>query len=422
MRKMLLVILISLLGSFWAKPQEMHRDSIAIFFPVGLSQIEPGFRSNSSKLVQLVDLLNSNELDHIAISASASPDGNSELNANLAEARYQAIYDYIRNFTSIPDSLIYKSATGVAWDELRQLVADNLDTPCREDILRIIDNTPVWVFDANGQIIDGRKKQLMDLNGGDCYRWMLANVFPDLRSSIGVMLYTKDTKATKQITTAPASETKPIVIAAEKEQNAECGNSTVATVNRVIAVIDEDEQLQHSRTPVHRFAAKTNLIYDAALMPSGEFEWRINKNWSAAVEFDCAWWSRKETHRYYQLAMIVPEGRYWFRTSGPWRGMYAGIFIAGGKYDLENGDRGYKGHGAMIGVSYGYMWPISSCLSLEAAIGVGYLRTRFEEYLPFDGDYVYQRTRDYNFVGPVKLKFAIAWRFNDISKKGGSLL
>ena len=70
----------------------------------------------------------------------------------------------------------------------------------REEVLHVLDNTPVFVFDARGRVVDGRKKRLMDLYGGRPYKYMLKVFFPDLRSSIGVTLYT-----TKQV--APVADT-----------------------------------------------------------------------------------------------------------------------------------------------------------------------------------------------------------------------
>lgn len=167
---------------------------------------------------------------------------------------------------------------------------------------------------------------------------------------------------------------------------------------------------------LHRFALKTNLLYDAALMPNLELEWRMNSRWSLAVEGALAWWKKNAKHKYYRIAMVSPEIRRWFNTRGPWHGMYAGLFAGVGKYDLENGDTGYMGNGYMAGLSYGYMWPIGRSLSLEAGIGAGYMYTRYEEYKPFDGHYLYQRTKTLNYFGPLKLKFSLAWRFNDINK------
>ena len=74
----------------------------------------------------------------------------------------------------------------------------------------------------------------------------------------------------------------------------------------------------------------------------------------------------------------------------------------------------------MAGLSYGYMFPIGRRLSLEAGIGIGYLHTEYEEYLPVDGHYVYQQTSRTNYFGPVKLKFALVWRLWNVNKKGGA--
>ena len=88
-------------------------------------------------------------------------------------------------------------------------------------------------------------------------------------------------------------------------------------------------------------------------------------------------------------------------------------------YDLENGKEGYQGEAEMVGVSYGYMFPIGRRSSLEAGIGVGYMHSKYEEYLPIDGHYVYQQTNRMNYFGPLKLKFALVWRLWDTGKKKG---
>ena len=59
-------------------------------------------------------------------------------------------------------------------------------------------------------------------------------------------------------------------------------------------------------------------------------------------------------------------------------------------YDLENDKKSSQGEAEMVGVSYDYKFPIGRLLSLEAGIGLGYMHTKDEEYLPIDGQYVYQ--------------------------------
>ena len=71
---------------------------------------------------------------------------------------------------------------------LREQVAAS-DVSYRGEVLDILDRTPVWIYDAEGKIVDGRKKRLMDLQGGEPYRHMLEHFFPDLRNSSNTALY-----------------------------------------------------------------------------------------------------------------------------------------------------------------------------------------------------------------------------------------
>lgn len=169
----------------------------------------------------------------------------------------------------------------------------------------------------------------------------------------------------------------------------------------------------------HPFALKTNLLYDALLSPSIEAEYRFASHWSAHLDFAIAWWKNKRKHKYYQLAQLSPEIRYWLNDKRYWKGHYIGAFVGAGHYDLENGKDGYKGEFVMAGLSYGYLFPISRCLSLDAGIGVGYLNTEYEEYLPIEGHYVYQQTSRTGYIGPLKVRLSLVWHFGRNILKGG---
>ncbi|WP_195452813.1 DUF3575 domain-containing protein [Alistipes communis] len=179
-----------------------------------------------------------------------------------------------------------------------------------------------------------------------------------------------------------------------------------ATAESIIA--QPTREIAEYRRPVP-LSIKTNLLYDAVLMPSLEFEYRFSERWSINVEGSMAWWHTDRRHVYYQLAQISPEARYWFKPQGPRKGHYVGLFIGGGWYDLENGGRGYKGEGEYAGFSYGYMFPVGKYFAMEAGVGVGFLHTDYEEYLPLDGHYVYQQSGRVDYFGPLKLKLTFVW-------------
>ena len=173
--------------------------------------------------------------------------------------------------------------------------------------------------------------------------------------------------------------------------------------------------------PVERsaFSLKTNLLYDAALSPSIEAEYKFASHWSVNAEYSIAWWSSKPDHKYYQLMQFSPEVRFWFNPDRKCRGHYFGAFAGAGLYDLENGADGYQGEFAMAGLSYGYMFPIGKALSLEAGLGFGWLATEYDEYAPYQGHYVFARRIRTSYIGPVKAKFALVWHLGKKPKGEG---
>ena len=350
-------------------------------------------------------------LESVVIRSWASPEGVNRLNGVLSERRADSLKSYLVRHAGIPDSLICIHGEGIAWDMLRQMVAAS-DILYKEEVLHILDHTPVWVFDKAGRVVDGRKKQLMDLRGGMPYTYMLENFFPELRSSLSVACYRKPEPPVKVIS---QKETKV------KEPEPALQPDSVAEPASEPATVRKEATVQPHRPTVQRLAVKTNLLYDAILMPSLEVEYRIADRWTVNLEGDMAWWNNDGKHKCYQVATISPEGRWWFgqKQGSPWHGHYLGVFGGFTWYDLENGKEGYQGEAEMVGVSYGYMFPIGRRLSLEAGIGLGYMHSKYEEYLPIDGHYVYQQTNRMNYFGPLKLKFALVWRLWDTDKKKG---
>lgn len=258
--------------------------------------------------------------------------------------------------------------------------------------------------DTEERMVDGCKKQFMDLHDNLPYNHMQANFFPSLGSSLPEV---------SCLGTEPPVEVVPDIPEVKGREEMTRHDITAITRPEVIT------------QPAERLALKTNLLYDALLMPSLEIEYRISDRWTVQVEGDIAWWKNDGKRKYYQVATVSPEGRWWFgqKKGSPWHGHYIGVFGGFTWFDLENKKRGYQGKAETVGVSYGYMFPIGKRLSLEAGIGVGYLHSKYEEYLPADymggTHYVYQQTSRLNYFGPLKLKLALVWRLWNDNRKGG---
>ena len=403
---------------------QLPADSVRIYYRQGHRNIDTLYKDNRIQLSRFLQSVQkaheTNTIEQLVISSYASPDGLDKYNKRLSVYRAEGMRDYLLRHTEVPENLIKEYAVGIAWDELRCMVAKS-DKPWRDEVLHIIDHTPVFVYDEHNRIVDGRKKQLMDLRRGIPYKYMYDHMFPKLRNSTVVSL---------RLQTTENKDSDSVTVNAVLPVNNEMGNmladTAAATQKNATerqepeAVPTSDIMSQSAENDLQqRLAIKTNLLYDALLMPSLEVEYRINKRWSVNLEGDMAWWKNNGKHKYYQLATISPEGRYWFKTRKPWHGHYIGVFTGFSWYDLENGNKGYRGEAQMAGLSYGYMWPIARRLSLEAGVGAGFLHTRYEEYLPKDGHYHYQQTKQTNYFGPLKLKFALVWCLWNEKKEGG---
>lgn len=398
------------LCAYASEAQVLKHDTVKVRFYQSVSTISPALKENARALDSIADIVRLYAQDprfRMEVRGWASPEGASLFNSSLSLDRAEAILDYVERKTGVRPraSSLTVSGMGIDWKGLEESMMRDGNIPYADEALRIIRDVPVWQTE-NGVLVGSRKKSLMDLRGGEVFEHLMYNHFSPLRRAEIILTYIPEPALAQvedlsQDVPMPVPEMHP-------------------------AALPE-------HIPIHRLALKTNLLTDAILMPSLEAEWLIRENWSLAAHGNVAWWSRDSEHRYYQLAAIYPEARWWFKTKGPWHGHYLGIFAGGTWYDLENGGRGYQGEGGFVGLSYGYMFPVSRSLSFEVGIGAGYLYTEYEEYLPVPymggTHYVYQQTSRMNYLGPLKLKFSFVWRLwdadwnrrNRLARKGGEI-
>jgi hypothetical protein len=76
---------------------------------------------------------------------------------------------------------------GINWIGLQRLVAADNSIAYRDEILPILE-LPIW--DARTQT--GRHGELMRLRGGDPYRYLLNNFFPQLRGAAFIKVFYND--------------------------------------------------------------------------------------------------------------------------------------------------------------------------------------------------------------------------------------
>ena len=169
-------------------------------------------------------------------------------------------------------------------------------------------------------------------------------------------------------------------------------------------------------------ALKTNLINDIALSPNIGVEVGLAPKWTLDMTAEMNLWKvdgRSWKHLYFQ-----PEARYWFcqRFSGHFIGFHAlgGIYNFGklnlpfnmlGSNLKELKDKRYQGWAAGAGVVYGYAWPVHKHWNIEAALGIGWLYTRFDSYPCQICGTKIDRNKSHNYFGPTKLSVAVEYIF-----------
>ncbi|WP_455640729.1 DUF3575 domain-containing protein [Parabacteroides sp.] len=186
----------------------------------------------------------------------------------------------------------------------------------------------------------------------------------------------------------------------------------------------QEESRQLAAQPA--LALKTNLLFDAALMPNIELEVPLGTCWSLNGEYMFPWWTLKGDKYCLEILAGALEGRYWLgdrdkraRLTGHFLGFYAG----GGKYDLQWKENGYQGEFFIAaGISYGYTRKIARHLRLEFNIGLGVLRTQYRHYHALDNYQTlqWQENGNYTWIGPTKVKVSLVWVLDRKTKKGGA--
>lgn len=427
-KKIVMVVLMPttlLANAYAASIQDSLRTTI--YFRPGYSLLELSYRDNAANmkaLTQGIQTIKGNpcvQLQHIRILSAASPEGNSALNKRVAKRRGERLRDYLKETLVLPDSIFTVSSAGEDWQGLASLIARE-KTPWRNKALQIIRHTPEWVT-RNGKVVDGRKRQLQNLDGGKAWKYMLDNHFYTLRTGAVVVCEVKTLAAESTPSAAEASLEQ-----ARQEQARPESASQSPSSPPFPAIPSQVHPSSESQSPpvASYFALKSNLLYDALLVPNLSLEVSIGSGWTLGAGGMLAWWSKDAKHRYWRIYGGDLEIRKYFGTlskSKPLQGHHHGIYGDFLTYDFEFGAKGYQSKATYAaGIKYGYSHPIANRLNLDFALGIGYLHSNYKTYVPRDGCYVYQETKKRKWLGPTQAEISLVWllgKGNTNKKKGG---
>lgn len=382
-------------------------DSARLNFPQSHSELITTFGDNEQHLKMMTEKmarLTAGEyplyrVDSIRIVGGASPEGSTAINDTLSHRRASTIFNYFRPV--IPDGNVATSFSflGRDWEGLRALVEADENVPFRDEVLTLLADDPSSMADDGAECLS----QLKSLHNGIPYRYMYARLFPSLRESSIYVDYSG--------VLTPFSGLLPSPVIDED----------VTDFSYTLIPIKGNSS-SASNTGNFYMALKSNLLYDALLLPSISAEFYLGKNFSAVANWTYGWWDNDHRHRYWRAYGGDIALRKWFGKAasekpltGHHLGIYGGIFT----YDFEFGGKGYMGGlpGRPLwdrcllnaGVEYGYSLPIARRLNIDLTIGLGVIYGKYIKYTPEGNGYHYQSTHHLSWIGPAKAEISLVW-------------
>ena len=338
-------------------------------------------------------------MKRITICGYASPDGPYAFNERLARKRTETLKSLVVSKFHIPADQIETVSVAEDWEGLESCIAASTVTalPHRDQLLEVI---------HSNRTLDEKERIFRRRYPAD-FKYLKTHCLPQLRRTEFLIDYQKDNFIHK---------VKEVV--GEPPQTISVEPYTV------------EEPVEPAAKKSFFLAARTNLLYDAVVIPNVGVEVYLGKQLTLGADWFYTWFKSDTHHRYWQgYGGYLTLRKYFGEEEGvnPFKGHHLGIYGTMLTYDVEWGGRGYQsptkwGWGG--GVEYGYSMPIGRRLDLDFNLGIGYQGGKYYEYLPMDGHYVWQSTHHRNWFGPTKAEVSLKWllgRGNVNVKKGVEL-
>lgn len=408
--------------------QQSTSDTLEVYFRQSSSAWEPQYLGNDRRMQEFVERFRTlhsdrvfNKISKIHIVAACSPEGYWEFNQRLSKNRAARIRGVLKNYISLPDSVIVENAIGINWEGLKKMVLADPNVPYKDEVLEKLE-APEVVRNEKGKLVEVRKLRLMYLRNGEPWRYMYKKFFPTLRVfNLLIVIEWEKFEAAKLEVKKEDMDTIPPMV------------SNYIPIEYPYQ-LPPPMEMPKARNPFY-MGVKTNLLYDLAAVPNIGVEFYLGRDWSVTAGWEYAWWKHEIKHWYWRIYGGELGFRKWFGKAAqekPLTGHHLGVYGQMFTYDFETGGRGYMGGkpGGTLwdkanyagGIEYGYAAPIGKRLNLDFTIGLGYMGGKYHEYLPEDDCYVWQVTKERRYFGPTKAEISLVWLWGhgNVNKgKGG---
>lgn len=375
-----LILLLLFISNSSQATSETHRT--VVHFKVNKSTLDPTSFKNTQSLDSLrsfADLLKNDTsltVSKIHFEAYASPEGPDQLNKRLAKSRREALQNFLRTIFPYHDSITEYSTSTYSPD----------------------------IADAYARASSRQRHEMV-------------KTFDPLRYAAVEIFYSK--------TNPPLSVEHPLHPPQIYPETDWTDHMQLRPISPTPTEGEESEADESLCRPFY-MSVRTNMLYDALLIPTLGGEFYLGADLSVAGQWSYAWWSRDSSHRYWRFYGGDLGLRWWFgRHAGnkPLTGHHLGLFGQLFTYDIETGGKGEMGakfnYGG--GIEYGFALPVARRLNIDFSIGLGYITGKYYKYTPIDSHYVWQSTHTRRWFGPTKAEISLVWLIGcgNYNTKGG---
>ncbi|MDR2890097.1 MAG: DUF3575 domain-containing protein [Alistipes sp.] len=204
-------------------------------------------------------------------------------------------------------------------------------------------------------------------------------------------------------------------------------DTIVETPSEFVGVVEPQPQPQPQTQPEklekpskpYCIAIRTNLLYDAFLLPTLGVEWRATRSLGIKLDGGVSYWGGNAKNnngdRTQKIWFVNPEVRWYLLDN---KRLYVGAAAAVGEYNIYKGmvgglfskEVGYQGRLWNAGATVGYQLKLTRAFSLDFNLGLGYTSSKYDSFRMTNGVRVAEAMgRSKNFWGPTQAGVNLVW-------------
>lgn len=387
-------------------------DSARVYFSYGESNFDPSYRGNGAAIDALVRIAVSHDSapECVIINSSTSPEGPIDANERLAAKRQESMLEYLGSRVSLDGIRVKYSDKFTDFALMERLVKEDgaMKPRHKTQVLeKICSDSP---FSVN------------ELQRSSAWEYLQGHILPLMRTALIVFVWDSGTVADESsaseeenlafdVPYEPVPETSEEPEVAPEDNGPEQGPETSETPAASEAP-EASASASGNGFTMFPVILKVNALTLPLLVPNLGVEVQPLDHWSISVPVyftSLNWWYG---NRKVRVLVTQPEVRYWLRDdlSGVFfnlHGAVASFDIApGGNFRYQSGKTPLWDAGIGIGIKKNLgdtRW------GLEAGLGLGYVKGKYDYYYVSDGSQAGNGGFDY--FGPDQAFVSITYRF-----------